>query len=411
MTARLALGRWLLLALALEFAWVSDPAAAKQPICGDGVIEGLEQCDDLNTVSGDGCSYPSCLPEVCGDGFTNPDPPVVEECDDGNTLDDDGCTFGTTPNCQLDCGDGEVDPVTTPPENCDDGNQTNGDGCDDDTSSDPPGNCSHTDCGNGVITPPEDCDPPSPGFCLPDCQIDGIPPDPGELRCIVAVNRSLAGVAKAEAADAARCVKDVAAGRASASCLGQDAKGKVARATAKTARTFATKCTLYQPVFAFTDAATVNAAGIDEVQEGVGAVLGVSPTIVARADPLHGAACQAEAMEQYAALVGRWLVEANKAKKSALRGGRGGVPPRASGPTELATGIDGGVSQSASLARAAARAEARLQAKCARTLVGPLFDCDDATTLAPLAACVIEQATRAACEALERADALNLTCP
>lgn len=411
MTARITLGRWFLLVAALGFAAASEPASSKTFVCGDGVIQATEECDDLNTVSGDGCSYPSCLPEICGDGITNPDPPVAEECDDGNTLDDDGCSFGTTPNCQLDCGDGEVDAATTPPESCDDGNETNGDGCDDDTAAESPGNCTVTSCGNGVITPPELCDPPSPGFCLPDCQIDGIPPDPGELRCILAVNRSLAGVAKAEAADAVRCVKSVAAGRASAACLGQDATGKVARATAKTARTFAAKCTRYQPVFAFTDAPTVNAAGIDEVQDGIGALLGVAPTIVARADDPHGAACQAEAMQQYAALVGRWLIEANKAKKSALRGGRGGVPPPASGPTDLANGIDGGVSQSASLARAAARAEARLQARCARTLVGPLFDCDGATTLAPLAACLIEQATRAACEALERADTLDLTCP
>ena len=37
-------------------------------VCGDGVVEGIEQCDDSNTMPGDGCSM-SCQWEtpVCGD--------------------------------------------------------------------------------------------------------------------------------------------------------------------------------------------------------------------------------------------------------------------------------------------------------------------------------------------------------
>ncbi len=27
-----------------------------QQVCGNGIVEGLEQCDDGNTVGGDGCS-------------------------------------------------------------------------------------------------------------------------------------------------------------------------------------------------------------------------------------------------------------------------------------------------------------------------------------------------------------------
>jgi len=72
-------------------------------VCGNGQIQAGEACDDLNTVSGDGCNE-SCLVEVgfqctgtpsvctptegfCGDGLFA----EGEACDDGNTVSGDGC--------------------------------------------------------------------------------------------------------------------------------------------------------------------------------------------------------------------------------------------------------------------------------------------------------------------------------
>src|SRR4029077_17314781 len=76
------------------------------PGCGDGVVDDksfsapAEECDDMNTADGDGCSASCkleagafecpheggpCTPIACGDGkrFTHGD--FAEECDDGNT--------------------------------------------------------------------------------------------------------------------------------------------------------------------------------------------------------------------------------------------------------------------------------------------------------------------------------------
>ncbi len=58
-----------------------------EPLCGNGVINGGEQCDDGNAKSGDGCTA-GCQKNVCGDGVLWPG---VEQCDDGNTKDGDGC--------------------------------------------------------------------------------------------------------------------------------------------------------------------------------------------------------------------------------------------------------------------------------------------------------------------------------
>jgi len=92
--------------------------------CGNGVLEAPEQCDDGNTVSGDGCSSlcqietnyicPSpgkpCLDiAVCGDGVLTPDeacdPPDAGEGSPG----DAGCPLGSfdcdgTPVCNCPSG-------------------------------------------------------------------------------------------------------------------------------------------------------------------------------------------------------------------------------------------------------------------------------------------------------------------
>jgi fibro-slime domain-containing protein len=115
--------------------------------CGDGIVTPPETCDDGNTVSGDGCSSTcqiepqdpdgngwSCPPAggpctrtVCGDGIVEGN----EQCDDGNSLPFDGCykcrKEPACPNgtCLSVCGDG----IISPGEECDDGNNVSGDGC------------------------------------------------------------------------------------------------------------------------------------------------------------------------------------------------------------------------------------------------------------------------------------------
>ena len=75
--------------------------AGPAPVCGDGVTEGSEACDDGGTVAGDGCSAlcalepgwtcsgaPSACDTVCGDGIMA----GTEECDDGNASNGDTCS-------------------------------------------------------------------------------------------------------------------------------------------------------------------------------------------------------------------------------------------------------------------------------------------------------------------------------
>ncbi|MFK7991686.1 MAG: fibro-slime domain-containing protein [Sandaracinaceae bacterium] len=111
-------------------------------VCGDGVVEGLEECDDGNTTTLDGCEAfcriedgyacppggGACHLTTCGDGIAE----GAEECDDANLEIGDGCT----PFCDVEptCSGGSCSPVcgddnVFPGEACDDGNTRDGDGC------------------------------------------------------------------------------------------------------------------------------------------------------------------------------------------------------------------------------------------------------------------------------------------
>jgi len=92
-----------------------DTGIDPQPVCGNGLLETGEQCDDGANVSGDGCSA-NCEEEEqdeCGDSTLN----LGEGCDDGNTISGDGCSS----SCSIEeaqqineyiQGLGELPPVT-----------------------------------------------------------------------------------------------------------------------------------------------------------------------------------------------------------------------------------------------------------------------------------------------------------
>ena len=58
-------------------------------ICGDSLVEGDEQCDLGPDNSASGQCTPECQIAACGDGYVWIG---AEECDDTNTMDGDGCS-------------------------------------------------------------------------------------------------------------------------------------------------------------------------------------------------------------------------------------------------------------------------------------------------------------------------------
>ncbi len=66
-------------------------------LCGDGIIDGNEQCDDASENGDNKACHLDCLTDVCGDGLQGPE----EECDKGSENADDKvcsttCTLNTS---------------------------------------------------------------------------------------------------------------------------------------------------------------------------------------------------------------------------------------------------------------------------------------------------------------------------
>ncbi|MBT3835006.1 DUF4215 domain-containing protein [Candidatus Peribacteria bacterium] len=169
------------------------------PVCGDGITEGREDCEDISECStGEACTSCECVSDgTCNNGYVDsgeecgetelPVCPTGEGCNldcvcedlCGNGVSDAGeqCGEPTLPNCTgsdicggcrcIDtCGDGIVDSY----EECDDGNTNTNDNC---TNS-----CQDAECGDGITwdqgVGSETCDDGNTSDtdgCLNTCQI------------------------------------------------------------------------------------------------------------------------------------------------------------------------------------------------------------------------------------------------
>ncbi len=144
------------------------------PRCGDGILNGPEQCDNGKNVDAYGaagsnaCSPDCTFPPSCGDGKVQLE--YNEQCDSGAS-NSDTAYGGCTTKCQFgpSCGDGIVNGDATHPEACDDGVNdgtygTCGVGC-----TLPPR------CGDGIVQADwgEQCEPSLDPTCTADCQLPG----------------------------------------------------------------------------------------------------------------------------------------------------------------------------------------------------------------------------------------------
>lgn len=133
-----------------------SPADCGEPICGDGLLDPGEACDDGNLLDTDSCTS-LCELAACGDGLVDAS---IEECDDANKNNQDACLN----NCKdASCGDGHL---WLGEELCDDGNQDNADDCTD--------GCQPAFCGDGHLQAGvEECDDGNESptdTCLPICK-------------------------------------------------------------------------------------------------------------------------------------------------------------------------------------------------------------------------------------------------
>lgn len=117
---------------------VTSSSTEPETLCGNGIVEDGEECDDGNNVDEDDCRS-TCISAICGDGVVGPG----EQCDDGNMFESDSCT-NVCANAT--CGD----LIVGPGEECDDANGFDADAC--------TNVCKLATCGDAVVGPGEECD-------------------------------------------------------------------------------------------------------------------------------------------------------------------------------------------------------------------------------------------------------------
>ena len=164
-----------------------------QPVCGNGIKEGSEQCDDGNLVNGDGCNN-QCINEICGDNVVQPT--LGEQCELPNTNNNAFCSqstlqcsgnktgtrdsFGSCGSvcaCNNDqfvfvCVPGSCGAQCGSNADCNDGNSNTLDICNLDSCG-----CSNIPqpfCGDGIVQQGEECDDGNTNDndrCNNECQI------------------------------------------------------------------------------------------------------------------------------------------------------------------------------------------------------------------------------------------------
>ena len=156
----------IVIAITCIFASACNSDEPGNALCGNGIVDTDEACDDGNDNDNDDC-LTTCQMATCGDGFTHNQGTGAEQCDDGNASDNDDCLTA----CQwATCGDGFTHNRGMGTEQCDDGNDNDNDDC--------LTICQNARCGDGFThnqgVATEECDDGNSNDnddCLTTCQV------------------------------------------------------------------------------------------------------------------------------------------------------------------------------------------------------------------------------------------------
>jgi cysteine-rich repeat protein len=373
-------------------------------LCGNGVEDAPEQCDDGNRDGGDGCDE-NCVDEICGNDVLQE--AAGETCDDGNTVDGDGCGAG----CLVECGDGDPDAG----EECDDGNTDSGDGCS--------AGCLAEICSNGRIDFGEECDDGNTvdGDACSNACVAGAPASKAHQKCINAMNQLGAKLAAAQHKVSLECLDDAAEGNTAdfgvpataQDCLANDPDQKVAKAQTKTTSGETSKCEAGDlPGFAFAGAAAVNAGGEAEgialMADLFGADLGAAA--IAEATDKPGARCQQEVLTGSQALSNLLFKLAVKQKKKLIAGTAGAL---AVSNQALELGLIGYVQADArgKIGKKEAKLAGAATNACGATALDAAFPgCAPSADASALASCATSAARCRFCRAFNAFDGLAMDC-
>ena len=252
-----------------------------------------------------------------------------------------------------------------------------------------------------------------------DSESGGGVQDKDQQKCIVGLNKNMAKVAKTQGKEICACIKDGSKGKLVGSiedCTTADAKGKVAKARAKTLSKAGSDCTT-PPDFGPSDPNAVNQAAITKELVLIHDLFGSDLDLAIVDSGNDGAKCQQGAAKQVKKCQDAKLKAFNACKKDGLKGTTDPtkVPDPNStpfdGPSDLEScmGFDpkGKIDKACNV-----KLLDTLGKSCTSLDLAALFpgDCSTAANTTALKDCLDRLVECAVCRALNQADGLNRDC-
>jgi cysteine-rich repeat protein len=289
-------------------------------------------------------------------------------------------------------------------------------------------------CGDGIWDASEECDDGNNDDgdgCSAECRLEQ-PQDKDQQRCINALNKSLAKVARAQRKAITRCIKNGSKGKLSGqdpieTCLAAN-DAKVERATQRTETIYDARCDRADPPgFGATGPDAVNQAAMEKELSLIRAIFGsdLDAAIVRTDDPGPAdaraeASCQVAAAKQAGKCQHSKLMTFVACEKDGLRGGRSGdVYPGADDPFDTSDDLERCMDFEL-IPKAVNRASKACDAKLGKKLryecegldIPSLFpgECSSAQDLTELKDCLARLTECYVCQELNQADGLKRDC-
>jgi hypothetical protein len=185
-------------------------------------------------------------------------------------------------------------------------------------------------CGDGVLDLGEECDGdagPCPGSCSDSCVCGTeTEPDKAAQKCVNSINKGAAKVAKAQAGDNAKCIKNGGKGKLTPGpspieeCITSDPKGKVQKAIGKIKTGDCSSAPAFPPID--TNAVSIGGKMKDRALDLIHAIFGtdLDAVVVSADDDKPGAGCQAAIAKAVGKCQDAKLAGFNSCKKNKLKG-------------------------------------------------------------------------------------------
>ncbi len=251
------------------------------------------------------------------------------------------------------------------------------------------------------------------------------PPDPNgpevvqskdQQKCINELNKNGAKVAKAQGKENSKCIKDSSKGRLIGTieaCLTADAKGKVAKAKAKTLEKEGVKCNGVTPDFGSTSGANVNQVMMDNELALIYEIFGsdLDTAIIPESFDKDKAKCQVKVLKAVQKCQDTKLKEFNRCKKDGLKGKAG--PPGADLPFDDTTDLEQCMSydpKSKIGKFCGGKLGNAIRGSCTMENLDVFPGCGSPATTAELRNCLDCSVTAQVCMALNAADGLAQDC-